>query len=140
MAEGRLKTAGKNSLPFAITSVLCGYINHMVPEIFPEGEMRQWAYSTIPMLSLVLLYIIRTIKDFGTMSLARLAITICATPEKKRLKLIMPDKHVSEETKAIAEARYNQIIQKELEIGSNAVDYVVGMPIVHNQPRPTIDE
>ena len=68
MAEGRLKTAGKNSLPFAITSVLCGYINHMVPEIFPEGEMRQWAYSTIPMLSLVLLYIIRTIKDFGTMS------------------------------------------------------------------------
>ena len=31
-------------------------------------------------------------------------------------------------------------IQKELEIGSNAVDYVVGMPIVHNQPRPTIDE
>ena len=34
MAEGRLKTAGKNSLPFAITSVLCGYINLDLPLYF----------------------------------------------------------------------------------------------------------
>lgn len=57
MAEGRLKTAGKNSLPFAITSVLCGYINHMVPEIFPEGKCAnghiarsqcyRWFYCTL---------------------------------------------------------------------------------------------
>lgn len=136
MANDSVKGVAKNGLPFLIVSVVCGYATDLIPDIFPVGDFRDWAYRTIPFLSLILLFIIRTIKDFGGMSFTRLMFVICASPEKKRLKLTMADTDASEETKLKARKRYDEILQQELDIGSRLLDYISQWSIFKKSPAP----
>ncbi|MDH2670283.1 hypothetical protein [Klebsiella quasipneumoniae] len=136
MADDSVKGVAKNGLPFLIVSVACGYATDLIPEIFPAGDFRDWAYRTIPFLSLILLFVIRTIKDFGGMSFTRLLFAICASPEKKRLKATMGDSNASEATKTEAQKRYDRILQQELEIGGRLVNYISQWSIFKKAPTP----
>ncbi|HIE9268830.1 TPA: hypothetical protein ACXP8R_001704 [Klebsiella quasipneumoniae subsp. quasipneumoniae] len=136
MANDSVKGVAKNGLPFLVVSVACGYATDLIPDIFPAGDFRDWAYRMIPVLSLILLFVIRTIKDFGGMSFTHLTFTICASPEKKRLKLTMGDTDASEETRLSARKRYDEILQKEIEIGSRLVNYISQWSIFKKSPAP----
>lgn len=136
MANDSVKSVAKNGLPFLIVSVVCGYATDLIPNIFPAGEFRDWAYRTIPILSLILLFVIRTIKDFGGMSFTRLMFAICATPEKKRLKGTMADTDASDETRQAAKKRYDDILQQELEISSRLLNYISQWSIFKKSPAP----
>ena len=98
MANDNVKNVAKNGLPFLIVSLICGYATDAIPIFFPDGEFRDWAYRSVPFLSLILLFVIKTLKDFGGMSFTGLLFTICSSREKKRLKIIMDDNHASDAT------------------------------------------
>lgn len=136
MANDSVKGVAKNGLPFLIVSVACGYATDLIPDIFPAGDFRDWAYRTIPFLSLILLFVIKTIKDFGGMSFTRLMFAICASPEKKHLKETMRDTNASPETREKAQKRYDKILQQELELGSRLVNYISQWSIFKKSPTP----
>lgn len=134
MAKEAVINAGKNSLPFVIASILCGYANDSIPSVFPEGDLRSWAYRSIPLFSILVLFIIRIIKDLGEMSVSQIVHNgICSPLEKKRLKRIIDDTYASDEKKAAARARYNELIQAEMDIGARLVNYV--MPWFNTAPK-----
>ena len=92
MASDSAKVVAKNGFPLLIAAVLCGYATDAIPHFFPSGEFRDWAYRSVPTLSIIILFIIKTLSDFGGMSFTRIMFTFCANPEKKRLaKTILDD-------------------------------------------------
>lgn len=136
MANDSVKGVAKNGLPFLIVTVLCGYATDAIPHFFPAGEFRDWAYRSVPFLSLILLFLIRTLKDFGGMSFTRIMFAICANPEKKRLKHTMNDVDASQETKGQARKRYDEILKQEMEISSRLLSYVSQWSIFKKSPTP----
>ncbi|WP_448665490.1 hypothetical protein [Serratia plymuthica] len=117
-----LKKAG---LPVLIAGVICGYATNYVPVVFPDGEFREWAYRSMPLLSMCILFIIKILSDLGAMTLSDLIFsTFCASPEKKRLSKIISDDHVSDEVKARARTRYSEISASEIQMGSRRMDYL----------------
>lgn len=127
MANEKLNAIGKNGLPFVIASVLCGYATNYIPDYFPIGESRDWAYRSIPALSLVIVFLLRVLKDLGSMTFSELFFTkVCAGPEKKRLLKIINDAHASPENKKQAKERYNHILDGEMQIGGQTVNYFYG--------------
>lgn len=136
MATGDLKTVGKNGLPFILASIICGYATNAIPTYFPPGDLREWAYRSIPLVSICVLFIIKTLKDFGSMTGAQLVFSFCSSPEKKRLVKTINDPNVSPETVSKAKSRYDELAQKELEIGSRLVGYVSSWSLVKSKPVP----
>ncbi len=136
MPNNNLKNTAKNGLPLVIASVLCGYATNAIPVLFPEGETREWAYRSIPFLSIMILFMIKTLKDFGSMSFSKLAFTICASSEKKRLLSMINDSNLSTATKDDARKRYDEIGRQELELGSRVLKYISQWPVMNKSPTP----
>ena len=136
MANDNVKNVAKNGLPFLIVSLICGYATDAIPIFFPDGEFRDWAYRSVPFLSLILLFVIKTLKDFGGMSFTGLLFTICSSREKKRLKIIMDDNHASDATMQAAKKRCDEILQKELELSSRLLTYISQWSIFKKAPTP----
>lgn len=136
MANENVKGVAKNGLPFLIVTVACGYATDAIPHFFPEGDFRDWAYRSVPFLSMVLLFIIKTLKDFGGMSFTGLMFAICANPEKKRLTRTMNDPCASDGTKSEASKRYDAILKQEMELGSRLLDYISQWSVFKKAPTP----
>lgn len=133
MSKQAAVNAGKNSLPFIAASVICGYANDSIPHFFAEGDLRDWAYRSIPFLSICILFIFRVIKDVGGMSISQIIHNgICAPLEKRKLKSILEDNHASQSKKDRAQERYDEIIQSEIDVSSRLLNYV--MPWVKVKP------
>ncbi|MFQ3433452.1 hypothetical protein P9453_06860 [Enterobacter bugandensis] len=136
MPNDNLKNTAKNGLPLVIASVLCGYATNAIPILFPAGETREWAYRSIPFLSIIILFIIKTLKDFGGMSFSNLVFTICASSEKKRLLAMINDSNLSQATRDDAKKRYDEIGRQELELGSRFLKYVSQWSVINKSPTP----
>lgn len=136
MASDNVKVAAKNGLPFLIAAFVCGYATDAIPHFLPNGEFRDWAYRMVPVLSMIILFIIRTLSDFGGMSFTGIMFTICANPEKKRLKRIMYDQSASEDTKKQAGKRYDEILVQEMELGSRWLKYISCWSAFRSPPTP----
>lgn len=116
MAYEGIKAAGKNGLPGIITSIACGYATVLIPALFPEGDLRTWAYGSIPLLSLCILFIIRVIQDIGSMSIKEIAyMKFVAAPEKRKLKSIIDDTYLTQAVRDDARQRYDQVCREELQ-------------------------
>ncbi|CNI60386.1 hypothetical protein [Yersinia bercovieri] len=127
MASEKLQSAGKNGLPILIASILCGYATNLIPSYFPAGEGRDWAYRTIPFVSLCILFLIKVIRDIGSMTVGQIIFSkLCASPEKEQLKNIFNDEHAYPEVREQARSRYNEILGNEMEINSRKLNYFVG--------------
>jgi len=115
MAYEGIKVAGKNGLPGIITGVACGYATLLIPILFPEGDLRKWAYSSIPFLSLCVLFILRVIRDIGSMSVKEIAyLKFVAAPEKRQLRSIIDDTYSTQAVRDDAQKRYDQVCREEL--------------------------
>ncbi|MFV8979818.1 hypothetical protein [Serratia fonticola] len=137
MASDRIRSAGKTSLPFILASILCGYATNFIPSVFPPGELRDWAYRTIPLLSLCILFLIRVLSDIGTMSFNELIYCyFCANPEKKKLKIIMYDDDAEDDVKETARNRYNEIVRNEMDFSSHRLNYVLSWVKRTPPPQP----
>ncbi|CNJ78975.1 MULTISPECIES: hypothetical protein [Yersinia] len=127
MANEKLQSAGKNGLPILIASILCGYATNLIPNYFPIGDTRDWAYRSIPFLSLCILFIIKVISDIGSMTVGEiLFLKVCASPEKEKLKKIINDENAYPDVREKARTRYNEILSNEIEINSRKLNYFVG--------------
>ncbi|AYN25738.1 hypothetical protein D8682_01300 [Buttiauxella sp. 3AFRM03] len=125
MNSGSIKNAGKSTLPFIIASVICGYANDSIPAIFPEGDLRNWAYRSIPFLSICVLFCIRVIRDVGAMSVSQIIFSVfCAKPEKKTLRITIDDTYASEDSRKLARARYDEIIRSEMNMNAKLMNYL----------------
>ncbi|HBT4313176.1 TPA: hypothetical protein MBS28_001364 [Klebsiella aerogenes] len=134
MTTDEAKNVSKQSLPFILSSVLCGYATDLVPQLIPEGDLQAWAYRSIPCLAICLMFIFRTIKDIGSMSISQIAFTkFCSSPEKKRLIAIMNDAYASSENKEDAKKRYSDITKAEISMNARLVDYVTSWKFMHRQ-------
>lgn len=124
MAYEGVKAVGKNGLPGIITSVVGGYATLWIPSIFPEGDLRSWAYGCIPFLSLCILFIIRVIRDIGSMSLSEIVyLKFVSAPEKRRLRSVMDDTYSSQEVRDEAKSRYSQVCREELAFVRKKLNY-----------------
>lgn len=140
MAIEKVSNFGKGSLPFIIASILCGYMTNYIPTIFPNGELRDWAYRAIPCLSVCILFAMRVLCDLGTMSFSELVFShFCATPEKKKLQEMMNDPNLSELNKDKAKNRYNEIVSSQIDINSRRLNYCFGWIKKPSPPAQTPD-
>ena len=143
MASENLKNASKNGVPFLIASVICGYATEWIPTFIPSGDFRDWAYRSIPFLSLCILFIIKVLYDVGSMSVGQIVFNYCcASPRKKTLRAIMDDTYASDTSKESARKEYDGILQVEISNSSIFFDYVKGwLPGRKEPPRfPTQDQ
>ncbi|WP_155397513.1 hypothetical protein [Raoultella ornithinolytica] len=140
MTNDDAKKVSKQSLPFILSSIICGYSTDLVPRFIPEGDLQNWAYRSIPCLAICLMFIFRTIKDVGSMSISQIAFTkFCSSPEKKRLIAIINDKYASAENIEVAKKRYSDITQAEISMNARMVDYVTKWKFMHRQKsEPTV--
>jgi len=124
MAYEGIRVASKNGLPGIITSIACGYATVLIPVLFPEGDLRTWAYGSIPFLSLCILFIIRVLRDIGSMSIKEIAyMKFVAAPEKRQLKSIIDDTYLTQVVRDDAQKRYDQVCREELEYVQRKLKY-----------------
>lgn len=140
MGVDSFKNAGLNALPPVAASVLCGYANGIIPIVFHSGNLQHWAYRSIPCFALFLAFLLRIMKDLGTMKFNQLIHRICYSSEKESLRETMNDEFTTEENKKTAKSRYNELIAGEMMINSMFNNYLAKLPLSSNStehPRIT---
>ncbi|EPK7664743.1 hypothetical protein MOV73_003763 [Raoultella ornithinolytica] len=134
MTTDDAKKAGKQGLPWILSSILCGYATDWIPKVLPTGELQDWAYRSIPFFAIFLMFVIRSIKDLGSMSISQIVFCkFCADPAKKRLSTIINDPLASDENKKDAKKHYAEILDAEMAMNSRMVDYFTNWKFLHRQ-------